>query len=235
VIYSDVLAQFNDITRDVNRYHFSQGQVDRFANRALDDLCSRARYKDTEESVNGVSGTAVYAVTSDGYDVFRVEYDDERLVPITRNSLRTNGSDWASRTGKPRFYYLDENYSSQSYLSVGLWETPSANLTSGLRIWFHSVPTTAVGTTAGGLAADVDVPDWAAGAVLFYMLYLAYTADTKIQSFEAAAIYKMMYEDIADRLVLRSRDKSPKKWVSGSSSGPSLNVLNRLPERIPSP
>ncbi len=232
VTYGNILDQFNDITRDASRYHFTQAQVDRFAVRAVRELCERARYKDTAEQINVVAGTAEYSATADGYDVFRVEYNDEVLWPISRDKLRHAHRDYATLSGRPRFYYLTEIYDTQDALTVGLFEVPSSNLTNGLRMWYHGYPASPSGASALTRAVAVDIPEWAAGAMLFYMLYLAFTADTKLQSFEAAAVYKLLYEDILDRLVMRSRDRQPKRWTSGGPSSPTLNVLNRLPERI---
>ena len=229
--YTQILAEFNDITRDASRYYFTTAQVDRFAARALTETCERARYKTVSQVINVVGGTMEYAVSTAGYDVLRAEYNDTVLLPIARDALRTCQRDWASRSGLPRFYFLDEMYDSQEYLTVGLWENPSASLTSGLRVWYHAQPTAPLSTGEWG-ALEVDIPEWAAGALLFYMLYLAYTSDTKAQNFETAAIYKLMYEDILERLVLRSRDANPKKWAAGAPASPTINVLNRLPQRI---
>ena len=198
-------------------------------NRALNETCERARYRDDYDEINSVGGTLEYAITSDAYDITRVEYDDEVLLPIARDALRHAERDWQNRTGTPRYYYLDEIYDSQEYLTVGLWEAPSSNGTGNIRIWYHAVPATAKSTAP---TTELDIPDWAVGAVLFYMLYLAYTSDTKMQNFQTAAVYKLMYEDLLDRLISRSRDHTQKKWVSGQPSGPSLHVLNRLPQRI---
>ena len=227
--YSEVLNAFNDITGDTGRYHFSTAQVDRFANRALEEIGERSRHITESKLINVVGGTSEYSIDADAYDVIRVEYDEEVLHPITRGSLRHADRDWSSRTGLPRYYYLDEITSNQNYLTVGLWETPSSSMTTGLRIMYHAVPT-AVSTASS--VSLIEVPDWACSAVLYYMLNIAYTADTKMQDFGAAALYEMMYQDVLERLILRSRDQNPKKWVSGSASGPSRNILNRLPQRI---
>jgi len=232
VTYGDILDQFDDITRDSSRYYFTQAQVDRFAARALQEICERARYIDASETIDAVSGTGEYSITGTGYDVFRVEYDDEVLWPVNRDDLRRADRNWETRSGKPRFYYLEEIYGTQDYLTVGLYEKPSSDLTDGVRVWYHGVPASPSGTTQLNRLSSVKIPEWASGAVLFYMLYLAFTADTKLQSFEAAAVYKLLYEDILGRLVMRSRDRQPKRWVSGGPSSPTLNVRNRLPERI---
>ena len=227
--YSEVLSAFDDLTGDASRYHFTTAQVDRFANRALTEICERCRYLETFRLVNVVGGTSEYAILEDAYNITRVEYDKEVLYPVTRDSLRHADRDWASRSGLPRFYYLDEIIGAQDKLSVGLWETPSTSLAFGLRIWYSKVPDAA--STASSFTL-LEIPDWATAAVLYYMLNIAYTADTKLQNFPTASVYEMMYQDVLDRLVIRSRDNNPKQWVSGGPARPSRNVLNRLPQRI---
>ena len=231
--YSDIYTSFNELTGDTRRYNFTREQVDRYAARALNETCERARYKDTAELINVVSGTALYPVTAEGYDIFRVEYSDKILYPITRDALRQSDRDWSSRVGLPRFYYLDEIYASaQDYMTVGLWKTPSASVADGLRVWYHQVPAKPSSASSLLLLVQVDIPDWASSAVLYFMLQLAFTADTNIQDHSVAAMYSLLYEDVLERLIMRSRDRQPKHWVSGGPAGPSRNVLNRLPQRI---
>lgn len=231
VTYGDIKDQFDSIFRDSGRYHLTDAQVDRFANRALREICERARYDDVAEEINSVSGTGEYSVTGDGYDVFRVEYDDEVLWPVTTTELKSSNRTWESRVGRPRFYYLDAITGDQDALTVGLYEKPNANLTNGVRVWYHAYPSEAI-TGAFGDLSQIDIPEWASGAVVFYMLHLAYITETPMQNLGAAAVYKLMYEDILDRLVKRSRDRHPKNWVSGAPAGPSIFAINRLPQRI---
>ena len=230
--YDDIINAFDDIIRDKSRYYFTQLQVDRFANRALREIGERTLMIDEHEDIDTVAGTLEYSISVDGYDVFRVEYDGEILFPISRDALRFADRDWASRSGLPKYYYLDEIYDEQEYLTVGVFEAPSTDLTDGLKVWYHAYPRTLVGITSLNRTVRPEIPAWAVGAVLFYMLKLAYTAETKIQSLESAAIFSLMYEDILERLIARSRDRQPKRWVAGGPSSPSLRVLNRLPQRI---
>jgi len=227
--WTEIRAAFRDITGDTDANIFSAETAVRWANLGLRDLCDAARYVDSQHVVSTASGTGTYGIAAGGYDVFRVEYDDCALLPITRDQLRNHGRDWASRSGTPRFYYLTEMSATPDYLYVGLWEKPPS-LTNGLRIWYHGYPTDVSDSTP---SSEIVVPDWAVGGVLFYMLIQAYTADTVVRDLGAADLYQMMYDDLKERLVDRSRDRqSRKEWQAGSPAGPSLNVLNRLPDRV---
>ena len=238
VSYQSIRDQFDDVFGDPSRYRIPLAQVDRFAARALVEICERCRYKVHGHKQDSVIGQNVYStsaatsVNPQGYDVFRVEYDDEILWPITTNNLRHQQRNWETASGRPRFYFLDEVSSSQVYPSVGIWEAPSSVVTDGVTIWYHPYPSSPSSSSGLTLAVPVDIPEWACGAMLFYMLHLAYSADTQMKSPGAAAVYKMLYEDIMDRLQRRSRDNNPKAWVSGRPASPTLNVMNRLPQRI---
>jgi hypothetical protein len=231
-LWQDIRNSFEDTVGDTSGYFFSADTQARWANAALRDLCENARYKDGEYTRSVGGGVGEYFVVATSYAVRRVEVDDEVMYPITKGELRRGYPDFASLSGRPKFYYLDETGSHPDYIKVGLFEAPGTSLT--MRVWHDAAPNPVANTTAG-LAADVDVPDWAVGAVLFYMLALAYEADTKLRNVETARFYWGLYADTMERLVIRSRDRQPKRWVCGSGAYPSVNVLNRLPVRIPSP
>ena len=231
--WTDIRAAFRDITGDTGATIFSAATVARWANLALGDLCEAARYIDEQYVVGASAGVGSYAVTAGGYGVTRVEYDGSVLFPITRNGLRSHARDWSTRTGLPRFYYLTEMSATPDSLFVGLYEIPSSNLANGIRIWYQAYPTA---VSDASPSSEIEVPDWAVGAVLFYMLREAYTSDTQtLQDFSKADMYGIMYEDAKQRLVGRARGALPKKWEYGQPGRPSLNVLNRLPDRIPAP
>lgn len=223
--YTEILAAFNDVTRDSARHHFSAGTVDNFANRALRAICERTKYLSKSDAVNVTS--AVAETQDPGYDIFRVDYENEVLLPITRDQLRYADRDWASRTGTPKYYYLDELYrADQQYLRANLFEAPSSG---GARIWYHAYPTEVDNASPSG---EIEIPDWAVGAVLYYMLYLAYRSETQIRNENTSAFYKMLYDHVLDRLQARVYSENPKRWICGEPARPSVGVTNRLPQRI---
>jgi hypothetical protein len=84
--WTDIKAAFDDITRDSNRVFFPAATVVRWANRGLEGLCDEARYVDSANVANSSTASPnQYGVAAGGYDVFRVEYDGEALLPITRD------------------------------------------------------------------------------------------------------------------------------------------------------
>ena len=229
--WTDIKAAFDDVTGDSSRIFFPAAAVVRWANLALDDLCDAARYVDTAVTAD-TSTSGITSLSGGGYAIWRVEYDDEVLWPITRDKLRTADRDWNYRTGTPRFYYLDQTGSVPDYLQFGIWEKTATNEVGALRVWVHSYPTDVSDSSP---SSEIDVPDWAVSAVLFYMLVKAYESDTKLQNFDTAAVYRMMYEDIKERLVVRSKGRQPKSWIMGYEGRPTISVINRLPDRVPEP
>jgi hypothetical protein len=235
--WADIKAAFYDVIGDSSYTVIPAATAVRWANLALQDLCEAARYRDIQQVSNVSSGTATYTIADDVYDIFRVEYDGEALTPISGNALRRDGRDWKYRTGTPKFYTLEAMYyehASPDKVSLRIWETPSSNMTNGLRIWYHGYPDA---VSDASPSADIDVPDWAVSGVLFYMLSQAYESEYSIgmKNFDSAAMYWMMYEDVKDRLTIRSRDRQPKQWVCGEPAHGSMSVLNRLPDRVPAP
>jgi hypothetical protein len=231
--WSDIKTAFETNVGYANNVFFSDAAQVRMANRALDELGQSTRYLEASGQCNAVSGTATYAA-EEGYRINRIEYDDVVLFPITRDDMRHMDRDWATRTGLPKYFYLDEqsNAAAADWPYFSVWYTPSANLTNGFRYYYDAVPTAVSNSSP---SAEMEIPEWACGAVLFYMLSEAYEAETNLQNFETAAMYRMMYRDIRDRLEARSNDRLPKKWKAGAPHSPTLRVLNRLPDRVPEP
>lgn len=227
--WNDILAAFNDITRDSGNYEWSLAQKVRYANRALREICEACKYVDENEVMNVVSGTGTYSVTAAGYDVFRVEYDDQALLPITRDTLRDHDETYHTLSGQPRFYYLDEIYSTQDALAVSLYYVPGTSVTNGLRVWYHAYPTA---LTTSSTTEELEIPDWAVGAVLFYMLSIAFRAETRRKNIQTAAFYRMMYEDILDSLISRTNRRDEKPWSAGTCPRATAGYLSRLPDSI---
>lgn len=230
--WADIKSTFEDILADSGNAFISDATQVRWANAALRELCEAARYIEAQKVSNVASGVSQYAVTEGGYSVVRVEYDGEALFPIYRSHLRQCMRDFSGHTGLPRFYFLDEINATPDNLYVGVYETPSANLTNGLRIWYHGYP---AAVSDSSPSTEIEIPDWAVGGVLFYMLREAYTADTNVRNLDTAAFYGMLYDDVLDRLVSRSRSRLAKSWQSGQRAYQPQSILNRLPDRVPAP
>ena len=232
--YQDIYDSFNDLVGNSGNLFFSDATIDRFAGRALDESCERIRWIDHYDLIDSEIGVSEYAGAYEGYGLYRVEYDNLIMFPITRDQLRQQDRDWEYRQGLPKYYYTDELYvaSGTEKPYFGLWERPSVDGSENIRVWYWRRPFSPSSSYKSNV---VEIPSWASSLVLYYMLYLAYTADTKVQDEGAAAIYYALYEDVFDRLDMRSKDRQPKKWVSGDSSLPEFSVLNRLPRRVPAP
>lgn len=104
------------------------------------------------------ANVAEYALPGDTAQVQRVSFDQEKILPVTREKLRRHNPRWRDHTGTPRLYYLDEiNH------RIGLYETPSVG-----SVWAATTGTTyggirdmagASGTAYGGIRDPGYVPD----------------------------------------------------------------------------
>ena len=219
---------------EASQAFFTVDQAEAWANAALWEMGQYAQYYDLVATQNTSSGTATYTIGSLGtppYGIWRAEIDDEVIRATTQDELERNDRDWPARTGKPAFYYLDTMSYIPDLCLMGLFETP--NGTYELRTYAYGVPD-AVSNDSD--ATNVMVPQWAAYGVLWYMLSEAFLAETRRQNLDTSAFYRMLYEDVLDRLRVRSFSKIRKTWVAGT--GGSWNeddILYDLPDTIPEP
>ena len=219
--------------READGHFFATATVTDFANDAIYEASHRTRYCDYYEAGTTVAGTALVAVTAGRHvQVWRVEVDDEKMIPITTDEIRRRDRYWASRTGTPRFYMLDEYQLVGDVPLIRLFETPN---TTGTAVKIYAYGPQYIITDASP-TQNINVPEWFAYALLFGMLCRAYEADTEMQSFEKAEFYRMLWEDAMGRLRGRSFSRLAKRWEfkpQGKKRG--LDIRNRIPEHIPEP
>ena len=99
-----------------------------------------------------------------------------------------------------------------------------------LEIFYHARPAGATRDTS------INIPHWAKHGILWGMLARAYSADTLVQSKEAASAYWHLYNHLKRRLRVQSMNKIDRVWVMGSSkSQGKRTIVSRLPEHIPEP
>lgn len=231
--WTDIKAAFEDIIGDHRNVFFSDDWQVRAANRALEEMCRASRYKDQIVRSNIAADTNYYT-SSSSYDVTRVEFDDEVLTQTTKEFIRRRDWNWEAQTGLPRWVFLDQipNTGAADSIYIGVYPAYGSDLVNGLRVWSHGKPTAVSDSSPSD---ELDIPDWAVGGVLFYMLRQAFMSEVHSkQDFGAAAMYEMLYEDVLDRLVHRANARAPKRWVSGGSSRRSRHISRRLPDGIPS-
>jgi hypothetical protein len=218
---------------EAQQMFFTETQVLSWLNMAMTEMAQHSHYLDNIGTQNTADGTAAYVVGTDKIlAVWRAEIDDEAIRPVTTSQLRLNDRDWRTKSGWPRFYYLDNINTDPGYFTMGLHSLPD-NVYE-LRTYQYLIP---ADLTTGSSAHKIRVPKWAIYGVLWYMLSEAYLAETMRQNFDTSAYYRMLYEGIIDRLMLRTNDKiGAKSWAVGATPTVGVNDFwHNLPDTIPEP
>ena len=254
--------------------------------------------------ITTVATTATYSMPTDLLRAWRVTYDDEKILPTSKSRLRRINENWQSRSGTPRYYYLDEMNT-----TIGLYETPDTSddtvqvfysaeamevardtnndaeiagiseadpgvvttvadhgLADGDIVYIDSVigmvevngleftvankndkdfELYGVDTqgytswSSGGkvyLLGEIELPVWAQYGVLYGMLGMAYEIESNIYNPRAAAFYWKLYQDVEDRVRIRSNSKLPKRLeMKAWRDIDPLDVITRLPAHIDAP
>jgi hypothetical protein len=216
--------------------YFTVDQAEAWANDALLQMGEYAKYNDLVQTQNTASGTLAYQVGATGYPpygVWRAEIDDQAIRATTYDSVSNSSQSWETRTGIPRFYYMDQNIGSDyNQYKVALCEKP--NGIYELRTYAYGMPAR-VSNSAD--TDKVQVPTWAIYGVLWYMLSEAFVAETSRQNLDTSLFYWGLYENVLDRLRARNSNRlGSKHWVYGGGGHEfDTNFWSDLPDTIPEP
>lgn len=222
--WGDIRSTFRAMVGDPDAYFFTAAQVLSWANRGLRDLAQYAQYRDKRIDKTVLMASEGVNLGSDVLRIWRaegtVQGTYQALYPTTKTHLVKSYRYWFNVTGTPRNYYLDLQRASSDTV-VGLYPIPASS--TDFYFYCHVVPTE---VSDGDTAAEVDVPNWAVASVLYYMLYQAYSADTKLQDFDRADFWKLMYDRQRDRLKQRSLSKviPDKDWRSHRRVYPDIGM-----------
>ena len=218
---------------EAGQMFFSETQVINWFNGAVVEIGQHAQVLDDIHTEGTVDGTALYDIGGYGaLGVWRVEIDDEAIRAITQAALRRSDRDWKTKSGRPKFYYMDDINTDPDKTYIGLWEKP--NGVYAIRAYYYGEPSEIDEDTLG--TARPQIPEWSIYAILWYMLSEAYMAETRRQNFDTAAFYRMLFEDTLDRLQIRTSNRLAKSWVYGSGRVPMVDdITYNLPDTIPEP
>lgn len=220
---------------EAGQFFFTSTQIQTWTNLALWEMAEHAQYLDKIETQNTADGTAAYYVGGNGtppFGIWRMEIDDEAIQAISQDRLREFSRTWKDVSGQPHYYYLDDINYTPDYYQFRLWEEP--NGVYEIRSYVYDLPAQVFD---GAETDSLQVPQWAVYGVAWYVLSEAYMAETTRQSYDTAAFYRMLYDDILDRLSGRAADKlGEKQWIYGGGSSRFLpDFWDNLPDTIPEP
>ena len=228
--YQEIMDVVRELTSDPvgDSRLITDTQMDLWANMCLHEMVEHSEFLETEETANTTGGgTGAVAITGDPIRVLRVEIEDEAIYPTTTRDLYKLSRTWQAQTGRPRWYYMDSLRDYQSdYLYLNLWPLPNA--VYSVRAVVSQAPKELDSTIPTN---NVEVPLWATPGLVWGILYRFYEAETRMQSNQASQLFKMMYEDVVDRLKVRSYSKlgRSKAWGSGRRSMPSGDFQELMP------
>lgn len=212
---------------------FTNATIHAYFTEAMYEAADRSLWVDNITDTVTVSGASDISATTGSLQVWRVEVDGEVCYPVTPNELRKSDRFWNTRTGKPRFYIMDEEQTNATVLTVRLHEIPNvSDLT--VKIYAYGVPGVPSDNTPTLL---VTTPEWFAYTVAFGILTRCYEADTEMQNFEKADFYRGIWNDAIGRLRLRSFGRLKRQWSFRPKGRPTrmLTLRNRIAETIPEP
>lgn len=204
--YADIRNTFFQLVNDAPaaNVHFTTDQAELWANTALRDMAQASGYADAVLTTPLSPGFETYAL-GEMRGLWRVEIKTSgiyrHLAQTTKSRLYDDFHSFTEISGEPRNFYSDATRIDDD-VRVGFFPKPDS--TYYYRFFSQATPTA---VDNGSLSAEVDVPHWCVGAVLYYMLYQAYRADTKIRDKRKSDMYKGLYSIHLDSLIGRTRGK----------------------------
>jgi hypothetical protein len=214
--YGDVTAIVRGLVNDdaASSRLITDTQMDLWANTCLYEIAEHSEYREVVETDVTVSGTGIWSVEGDPLGIFRVEIDDEKIYPINSRELYRLSRTWQEQTGLPRWYRMDNMRNMESDdLRFELWPTPNA--VYDIRIYSTVAADEVDSTTPNEF---VMLPRWAVHGLAWGILSKFYESESRMQNLGAAQVYKVMYDQVIDRIKVRSyarlsRDESA--WGAG--------------------
>ena len=212
---------------------FVEDDVTAWANEALREAVERTEFADYHEDQVSAAATALVTLGSpSAIGLWRVEYDGEKLEPVTLDSIRRINRFWADYSATPVAYMLDEQAMTSDLLAFRLYPVPGAD-DDNIAIYAYGVQYIISDTSP---TQPVNVPEWFAYALVFGMLVRAYQADTEMQSYQRSDFYRMLWDDALMRLRGRSYGRLNKRWeFQQAGSSRKISARNLIPEHIPEP
>ena len=215
--YGDVFDAFYPLIGDsITAGTFvNSTQAYALANKAVRNLADESRCIDVITALTWTASSSTWVPTSgadyDFVSLWRVEVDDEKVLPITKDELRRRDREWQQRTGTPYLYYLDEEArDAAGNMTIGLYPTPDANVT----VRFYAAIN---GYRGNNTTEYIQLPKWAVPGVLYSMLADFYRMPGVRRNMQASKFYKALYDDVKARLVQESNARLPKDRCVGGA------------------
>ena len=233
ITWANIKTVFYGVVGDVevDNTFFSTAQALGWAHECMREAAERTHFYDLMYEAAVSAGTSSFSTASGLYNIWRVEIDDEYARPITADKLRHNDRFWESRTGKPRWFLIDEYQTDLDAYTVRLYETPDADV--NVDVYAYAAPTLESDSSP---TYNVHLPEWVAYSLAWGMLAKAYAADTQMRNEQIAAFYRGLWDDAILRLRARSFGRLKNEWEY-QPEGPeiAMTTWDRTPSTITGP
>ena len=203
--YGDVVHTVYGMIQDsaTNRRLATTDQIDIWANSCLAEMAEHSEYITATMETTLTTGQGASISVTDGNGVMglvRVEIDDEFIPPTNTRALYSGSRTWQEQTGEPRFYYTDSmrGYTADG-LKFGVW--PLAGGSYDLRVVYTVV---ADELSYANSTDKVMLPLWAVPGLVWGILSKFYESESRMQNFDTARFYRMLFVDTMTRLRVRS-------------------------------
>ena len=205
-------------------------QFEIWCNSALSELSEHAEFVDIESTRTLEIGVGEYAVNggdAEVLNVWRYEIEDEYIDPTTTGKLYKSSRTWQEQSGQPRWYYMDSlRVNTSASVGFGLWPKPNAAYV--LRTISTQTPAF---VDYANIADKVMLPLWCTQSLVWGVLALFYSSESRLQNTDASKFYRMLFDECMTRLRARSyaRLNRSKAYGSGSTKTITGDIRNLLP------
>jgi len=189
-------------------------QLESWANQCLWEIAEHSEPVDKVIEWSATIGSAEYEINSTGHGTLglsRVEIDGEAILPTTTDRLQESNQEWRTVTGEPQLYYRDGLAGiSDDGLVFGLHPVPDAE--NDVRAIITVVPDA---VDNDSMTDRIMLPLWAVPGLLWGILAIAYSAETRLQNLKTARVFRLLYDDMLGRLKGRSYSRLNRDSVYG--------------------
>lgn len=211
---SDLVADLRSHLDEANARMWSDVELERWLNEGLRDVARRAEVIQDTATVNVVSGTQQYALSSGNLAnmtrVYRVEWvpNANSIYPLEYRDFSNMDSVWWTQQkttqGYPYWYTM---WGFPPSVKLILYPTPSQNGT--LNVYYYRTMADVTGT------ATVEIPNGWHDLAVLYAEYVALRKDSDARWMEA----KQLYEDRLGELIDLTRRWTDQAGAYSTSSG----------------
>lgn len=187
----DVETRLGDTTNTI----WTEAELTSYIKEGYDELCLQTLilWKRDTSAIAETDGTATYALPSDLLKLDRLEFDSQRMTPLTAMEARQHYPYFLTVEGTPHSYV----YELDGVLTVRLIPIPSTTGTETVLEYFRR------GAALSADATELQIPDRYTDYIVWFALGKAYEREGKGQDLEMSSHYMARYNEGIKRIKRR--------------------------------